>query len=182
MEFGLKDLNNLAWIDLEMTGLDPQKDVILEIAAIVTDADLNIIAESNDIIIFQPDEKLADLNEWVFTTHTASGLLEQVRHSTISLEQAEQDIVEFFKRYCVAGVTPLCGNSIWQDRRFLMNYMPLLHNFFHYRMIDVSTIKELVKRWYDYTYTKPDTHRALVDIRASIEELKLYREKFFVTK
>lgn len=176
----MKDLNNLVWIDLEMTGLSPEKDVIIEIASIVTDSNLNIIAEGPEIAIHQPEENLKNLSEWVEQTHGSSGLLQKVRNSKISLQEAEEQTLKFIQDYCVSSITPLCGNSIWQDRRFLIKHMPKLNDFFHYRNIDVSSIKELVKRWYNFKYQKNNVHRALDDIKESIDELKLYRKKFFI--
>ncbi len=174
--------SNLIWIDLEMTGLDPEKMVILEIASIATDADLNIIAEGPHTVINYPEEVLDNMEEWSRTHHQASGLLDRVRASKISCEQAEQETLEFVKKHCAQGESPLCGNTIWQDRRFLVRYMPVLEGYFHYRLIDVSSIKELVKRWYPDLppYEKKKDHLALSDIIESIEELRYYREKIFV--
>lgn len=180
----MKNLSNLAWIDLEMTGLDSNKDVILEIASLVTDKDLNILALGPTFVINQTEDKLTDLNEWVAKTHSASGLLEEVRKSVITVEEAEKKSIEFFDQYCFIGVSPLCGNSVWQDRRFLLKHMPNLDNFFNYRIIDVTSIKEVIKRWYperqDIDYIKRDGHRALVDIEESVAELNHYRRNFFI--
>ncbi|SFV55862.1 3'-to-5' oligoribonuclease (orn) [hydrothermal vent metagenome] len=175
-----KDNQNLIWIDLEMTGLLPNEDVIIEIATIVTDKDLNILAEGPVCAIHQSDEVLNKMDEWNTRQHGNSGLIERVRKSTITAHMAEQKTLEFLKGYVKKGQSPMCGNSICQDRRFLVNEMPNLEKYFHYRHIDVSTIKELVKRW------KPDAkrprkepeHLALADIKDSIDELKHYRNCF----
>ncbi|OED48122.1 oligoribonuclease [Endozoicomonas sp. (ex Bugula neritina AB1)] len=172
---------NLIWIDLEMTGLDPETDHILEIATIVTDGQLNHIAEGPVIAVYQSDDVLANMNEWCIKTHGATGLTERVRNSTIDLAQAEQMTLEFLKQHLDTGISPMCGNSIGQDRRFLCRYMTDLHDFFHYRNLDVSTLKELARRWKPEllnNFTKKGTHLALDDIRESIEELKHYREHF----
>lgn len=175
---------NLVWIDLEMTGLCAERDHILEIASIVTDSQLNIIAQGPSIIIHYPENSLQGMSEWVRTTHTKSGLLEAVRESSITLEAAEQETLNFLRQHCVPEKSPLCGNSIWQDRSFLRLHMPLVHGFLNYRMIDVSSFKEIIKRWYaedpQAKYKKKDAHRALDDIIESIEELKYYRSKFFI--
>ncbi|CAC9538306.1 3'-to-5' oligoribonuclease (orn) [uncultured Gammaproteobacteria bacterium] len=172
---------NLIWIDLEMTGLLPEKDVIIEIATIVTDKDLNILAEGPALVIHQNDEILTGMDEWNTEHHTASGLVKRVKDSNVSIQQAEQQTIEFLKKYITAGTSPMCGNTVCQDRRFLYNYMPKLEKFFHYRHIDVSTLKELAVRW------KPEAkmiregesaHLALADIRDSIDELKHYRRTF----
>lgn len=171
------------WLDLEMTGLDAQQDVILEIAALVTDANLNLIAEGPSLVISQPAEKLALMDDWNKTTHKNSGLLDLVRQSQISLAQAEQQILSFARAHCELQVAPLCGNSIYQDRLFLIKHMPSLNNFLHYRVVDVSTVKILVQNWYNFekvNYTKNNTHRGLADIYESIAELKFYRQNFFV--
>ncbi|CAB9538940.1 3'-to-5' oligoribonuclease (orn) [Bathymodiolus brooksi thiotrophic gill symbiont] len=172
---------NLIWIDLEMTGLLPEKDVIIEIATIVTDKDLNILAEGPALVIHQNDEILTGMDEWNIEHHTASGLVKRVKDSNVSIQQAEQQTIKFLKKYITAGTSPMCGNTVCQDRRFLYNYMPKLEKFFHYRHIDVSTLKELAVRW------KPEAkmiregesaHLALADIRDSIDELKHYRRTF----
>ncbi|CAC9600921.1 3'-to-5' oligoribonuclease (orn) [uncultured Gammaproteobacteria bacterium] len=172
---------NLIWIDLEMTGLLPEKDVIIEIATIVTDKDLNILAEGPALVIHQNDEILTGMDEWNTEHHTASGLVKRVKDSNVSIQQAEQQTIKFLKKYITAGTSPMCGNTVCQDRRFLYNYMPKLEKFFHYRHIDVSTLKELAVRW------KPEAkmiregesaHLALADIRDSIDELKHYRRTF----
>ncbi|EOC1286366.1 oligoribonuclease [Cronobacter muytjensii] len=173
--------NNLIWIDLEMTGLDPRQDRIIEIATLVTDADLNILAEGPVIAVHQSDEQLALMDDWNVRTHTASGLVERVKASTMGEREAELATIEFLKEWVPAGKSPICGNSIGQDRRFLFKYMPELEAYFHYRYLDVSTLKELARRW------KPDvlnglkklnTHQALDDIRESVAELAYYREHF----
>lgn len=174
--------SNLIWIDLEMTGLDPETMVILEIASIVTDANLNIIAEGPLMAINYPESVLDNMEEWSRTHHHASGLLDRVRSSTCDCSYAERETLKFVSAHCAKGESPLCGNTIWQDRRFLVKQMPLLEDYFHYRLIDVSSIKELVARWYPDlpTYQKKKDHLALSDIRESIGELKYYRENIFV--
>ncbi|MGH1343011.1 MAG: oligoribonuclease [Nannocystales bacterium] len=171
----------LVWIDLEMSGLDPETCRILEIATLVTDADLELVAEGPEIIVHQPDEVLDAMDEWCTNHHGESGLTAGVKASTTSLAQAEAQTLAFLEPLCKAGASPLCGNSIWQDRRFISRYMPKLDAFLHYRMIDVSTVKELTRRWYPDTKAPPkgQSHRALDDIRESISELKFYRENVF---
>lgn len=177
-----QDPTNLIWIDLEMTGLDTQNDCIIEIATIVTDANLNILAEGPELAIHQNDEALGAMDEWNTKQHGGSGLTERVRKSTISELDAERQTIAFLESYVPAGKSPICGNSICQDRRFLARCMPDLEAYFHYRNLDVSTIKELAVRW------KPDilsglkkqgTHLAMDDIRDSIQELSYYRQHFF---
>ncbi len=178
-----KKKKNLVWLDCEMTGLDPEINAIIEIAVIVTDSDLNIVAESPEIAVFQDDAALSLMDEWNTTHHDASGLTERVRKSGIPIEEAEEQVLAFLRKHCREGSSPLCGNSIGHDRRFLAKYMPALHNFFHYQSIDVSSLKQLVTRWYPQDLHAPagkDIHRALPDIRESIEELKHYREKVFI--
>lgn len=179
---GHKMGSNLIWMDLEMTGLDPDTMVILEIASIVTDADLNLIAEGPHIAINYPEEALETMEEWSRTHHQASGLLDRVKTSTVDCSTAEQETLDFVSAHCPKGESPLCGNTIWQDRRFLVKHMPLLEGYFHYRLIDVSTIKELVSRWYPDLppYIKKKDHLALNDIKESIGELKYYRENIFI--
>ncbi|MFU8803812.1 MAG: oligoribonuclease [Bradymonadaceae bacterium] len=174
----------LVWIDLEMTGLDPKTCVILEIATLITDDDLNIVAEGPELVISQPQELLDGMDEWNTTHHGASGLTEAVRQSMVGNDEAEAQTLSFLRKYIEDGTAPLCGNSIWQDRRFLHEYMPNLANFMHYRNIDVSSFKEMVRRWYPAHFMpprKPSNHRAMDDIRGSIDELKYYRDKFFVS-
>ena len=173
--------DNLIWIDLEMTGLEPDTDRILEIATIVTDGQLNQIAEGPVIAIHESDDVLNNMNEWCIKTHAQTGLTERVRQSTISLAEAERLTLDFLKDHIEPGISPMCGNSIGQDRRFLHRYMPELHDFFHYRNIDVSTLKELARRWKPGImdgFNKKGTHLALEDIRESIEELRYYRQFF----
>lgn len=173
--------NYLIWIDLEMTGLDPDKDRIIEIATIVTDADLNILAEGPVLAIHQSDEILNGMDEWNTRQHGGSGLTARVRASTVSERAAELQTLEFLRQYVPAKASPMCGNSICQDRRFLYRGMPELEKFFHYRNLDVSTVKELVKRWAPKLadgFTKNGAHLALDDIRDSIRELQYYREHF----
>lgn len=171
----------MIWLDLEMSGLDPDQHVILEIASVITDWDLEIIAEGPDLAIFQPQERLLSMEQWSMDHHNASGLMERVITSPYTCEEAERKTIEFISRYTEKGRSPLCGNSIWQDRRFLVRHMPLLESFFHYRNIDVSTIKELVKKWYPSLppFKKDKAHLALMDIKESIKELRYYREKVF---
>jgi len=171
----------LVWIDLEMTGLNPETSVILEIAAVVTDGSLTTVAEGPDIAIHYPEKILQIMESWSKRQHESSGLLERVRASSVDCSKAEKAVLAFLSKHCKKGESPLCGNSIWQDRRFLIKYMPKLEAFFHYRNIDVSSIKELAKRWYPSLpmYKKNKAHLALSDIKESISELKYYREKVF---
>lgn len=172
---------NLVWLDLEMTGLDHRENVIIEIATIVTDAQLNVLAEGPSLAIHQPDADLAKMDEWCTKTHGESGLTERVRNSSISVAEAERRTIEFVQQWVGEGESPLCGNSIGTDRRFLLEYMPRLDAFFHYRSIDVSTLKELARRWKPDAYQsfdKEGSHIALDDIRESIAELKHYRRSF----
>ena len=174
--------SNLIWIDLEMTGLDPEKNVILEIAAMVTDSMLEIVAEGPSIAISYPEAVLSRMEAWSGSQHKKSGLLERARKSPYSCAKAEKEVIAFLTRHCRKGKSPLCGNTIWQDRRFLIKYMPDLEAFCHYRNIDVSSIKELVKRWYPAlpSYKKKKAHLALSDINESIKELKYYRDQVFI--
>lgn len=177
----MKDNQNLIWIDLEMTGLDPEKERIIEIATIVTDKDLNILAEGPVLAIHQSDELLANMNDWCVKTHSANGLIERVKQSKLTERAAELQTIDFLKKWVPKGVSPICGNSIAQDKRFLFKYMPELAEYFHYRHLDVSTLKELVKRWKPELlkqFSKQNTHLALDDIRESINELKFYRSHF----
>jgi oligoribonuclease len=174
-----QNANNLIWIDLEMTGLDTQNDVIIEIATIVTDAELNILDEGPMLAIHQPDNILDSMDEWNTRQHSKSGLTERVKKSTIDEKQAEAETIEFLQQYVPAKASPMCGNSICQDRRFLARLMPTLEDYFHYRNLDVSTLKELAKRWLPSIaggFNKKGAHLALDDIRESIEELQYYRK------
>jgi oligoribonuclease len=172
---------NLVWIDLEMTGLDTQRDRIIEIATVVTDSALRVVAEGPVIAIHQPDEVLDAMDEWNRTTHGSSGLLQRVRESTRTAADAESATLEFLGKHAEPGASPMCGNSICQDRRFLAREMPALEKFFHYRNLDVSTVKELARRWAPGVaegLQKASTHLALDDIRESIAELDYYRRHF----
>ncbi|WP_312510752.1 oligoribonuclease [Massilia sp.] len=172
---------NLVWLDMEMTGLDPDNDRIIEVAVVVTDPDLNVIAEGPVFAIHQSDETLDKMDNWNKGTHGKSGLIDRVRASSVSEAQAEQELIAFLKQYVPANKSPMCGNSICQDRRFMARGMPKLEAFFHYRNLDVSTLKELCKRWKPELasgFKKAQKHTALADIIESIEELKYYREHF----
>ena len=178
----MQDANNLVWIDLEMTGLDTQTDRVIEIATIVTDASLKILAEGPVIAVHQPDRVLVAMDEWNTAQHAGSGLTERVRQSRIDEAQAERLTLEFLSEYVPPNASPMCGNSICQDRRFLARCMPELERFFHYRNLDVSTLKELARRWAPAVaagFTKQATHLALDDVRDSIRELQYYRERLF---
>ena len=171
----------LIWIDLEMTGLEPEENHIIEVATIVTDAQLNTIAEGPVIAVHQPQEYLDRMDDWNVKTHTGSGLVERVKKSQYNESEAAAETIEFLKQYIDAGVSPMCGNSICQDRRFLARHMPELEAFFHYRNLDVSTLKELAKRWNPEvanSFKKSGAHEALADIRESVAELQHYRENF----
>lgn len=174
--------DNLAWIDLEMTGLDPERERIIEVATLVTDKELNILAEGPVLAVHQPDDLLAAMDEWNTRTHGESGLVERVRASTIDEADAERQTIAFLERWVGPGASPICGNSVHQDRRFLVRYMPALERHFHYRNLDVSTLKELARRWAPEVaagYTKESSHRALEDIRDSVRELAYYRKHLF---
>lgn len=174
--------SNLVWIDMEMTGLDPETCVVMEIATIVTDAQLNVLAEGPVIAVHQPDSVLDNMDEWCTRVHGESGLTQRCKESTVNEEDAARQTMAFLENYVDAGKSPLCGNTIGQDRRFMVKYMPELEAYFHYRNVDVSTIKELVKRWKPEVldgFTKKGVHLALDDIRESIEEMRFYREKVF---
>ncbi|HXQ31906.1 MAG TPA: oligoribonuclease [Steroidobacteraceae bacterium] len=176
--------DNLAWIDLEMTGLIPETDRIIEIATVVTDRNLHVLAEGPVLAVHQSTESLACMDEWNRRTHGASGLIDRVRASTIAEAEAERRTIEFLAEWVGPGISPMCGNSICQDRRFLARWMPSLERFFHYRNLDVSTLKELARRWAPDVLAgvaKADAHQALEDVRDSIRELRHYRDKLFVS-
>ncbi len=178
-----KSDQNLVWLDCEMTGLDPATDRIIEIAVVVTGPDLTPRIEGPVLVIHQSDERLENMDKWNTGTHGKSGLTDKVRASTITEAMAELQVIEFLSHYVKKGVAPLCGNSISQDRRFLVNYMPELEAFLHYRNVDVSTLKELAKRWRPDVYKafkKKQRHTALADVHESIDELQYYRENFLV--
>ena len=175
--------DRIVWIDLEMTGLDPDRHVIVEVAALVTDAELNILDEGIDLVIHASDDELAEMDDFVTNMHDSSGLTEQIKASTVTLEEAEEAVLEFVDKHCADIRPPLAGNSIATDRTFIRAYMPRLDERLHYRMIDVSTIKELTRRWFPKAYyNQPDkglAHRALADIVESIRELDYYRRAVF---
>lgn len=177
----MQNPQNLIWIDLEMTGLDPDRDVIIEMATIVTDSNLNTLAEGPVIAIHQPEEILAGMDEWNTRQHGQSGLTQRVRESTVSMAEAEAQTLAFLEQWVPKRSSPICGNSICQDRRFLYRHMPRLEGYFHYRNLDVSTLKELAARWAPQvreSFKKGNTHLALDDIRESIAELRHYRDHF----
>jgi oligoribonuclease len=174
---------SLLWVDLEMTGLDPDTCVIVEIATIITDQDLNVIAEGPSLVIRPTDEAVAAMIPFVRDLHKKSGLYDRMLASEVSLDQAKRETLTFVEKHLEKGKSPLCGNSVWKDRSFLDKHMPELTALLHYRMIDVSGIKELVRRWYPPSFQAPkkrEVHRALDDIRESLEELRFYRSKVFV--
>jgi oligoribonuclease len=176
-----QDSQHLIWIDLEMTGLNPDSDLIIEIATVVTDKDLNILAQGPVLAIHQSDAALAAMDDWNQQHHGQSGLIDRVKASTIDEAEAERLTISFLKQWVPENTSPICGNSIGQDRRFLYRYMPKLEAYFHYRNIDVSTLKELAARWAPEVkdgFNKESTHQALDDIMESIEELRYYREHF----
>lgn len=179
-----KDPSNLVWLDLETSGINVETRAILEVAMIITDRDLNVIAEGPELVIYQPDEVLERLDDWCKKQHRASGLIDEVRRSAVSLKQAEDELISFASQYCPPRACPLCGNSICFDRRFIIRYMPRLNSLLSYRNVDVSTIKELVGRWYPEQLagignSKTSKHRALSDIHESIGELIHYRDNVF---
>lgn len=173
--------NHLVWLDMEMTGLDPERERIIEVAVVVTNPQLETVAEGPVLVVHQSDALLDAMDNWNKSTHAKSGLIDKVRASTVSEADAEAQLLDFLRQYVPAGKSPLCGNTIGQDRRFMVKYMPQLEAFFHYRNLDVSTLKELCRRWKPEIYknfTKQSKHEALSDIYDSIEELKYYREHF----
>ncbi|QEL55388.1 oligoribonuclease [Chromobacterium paludis] len=176
-----QDTNNLIWLDMEMTGLNPDADRIIEVAMIVTDSQLNVLAESPVLVVHQPDAVLDAMDDWNKNTHGKSGLIEKVKNSTVSEAEAERILLDFMAQYVPERVTPMCGNTIHQDRRFMARWMPRLEAYFHYRNLDVSTLKELCKRWKPEVakgVVKRGKHEALADILESIEEMRYYREHF----
>ena len=180
-----RSAEHLVWMDMEMTGLDPDRDTILEIATLITSNALDLVAEGPVLVIGQPQSVLDGMDQWNREHHGASGLTARVLQSSTSIADAEAQTLAFVKIYCPGRTSPLCGNSIWQDRRFLARYMPQLEGYLHYRNIDVSTVKELVRRWYPQGATPPEkkhAHLALDDIRESIEELRFYREHYFAAE
>ena len=172
---------NLVWVDMEMTGLEPDTDRIIEVAVVITDMHLNVLAEGPVFAIHQSDETLDKMDAWNKGTHGRSGLIERVKASTVTDAQAEEELIKFMKQWVPKGKAPMCGNTIGQDRRFMVRYMPKLEAYFHYRNIDVSTLKELCKRWKPEIvggFKKHQKHTAMADIVESIDELKYYREHF----
>ena len=179
----IKSNDNLIWLDMEMSGLLPDSDRILELAVVVTDADLNVLGESPVLVIHQADSVLDGMDAWNQGTHKRSGLIDKVKASTLDEAEATLQMIAFLKQYVPAGKSPMCGNSICQDRRFMARYMPDLESYFHYRNLDVSVFKELARRWKPLIYSgfkKASKHEALADIYESIDELKYYREHFIV--
>ena len=176
-----KKKDTLIWIDMEMTGLDPSKEKIIEIATIITDSKLQVVAEGPNLIIHQEAQILRSMNNWNKKQHKKSGLLDAVKSSSISLKEAQRQTMDFISSYCIARHSPLCGNSVHHDRKFLVKYMPKIDQFLHYRHIDVSTVKELIQRWYPKRelFKKREVHRALDDIYESIEELRFYWKLYF---
>ena len=173
-----QDSNNLIWIDMEMTGLSPETDRIIEVALVITDSKLDIIAEAPVLVVSQPDDVLAGMDKWNQSTHAKSGLIDKVKSSKLTEQEVEASMLAFLREHIPAGTSPMCGNSICQDRRFLARYMPVLETHFHYRNLDISTLKELAKRWKPKIvpgFNKESKHEALADIYESIEELKYYR-------
>jgi len=180
-DYMAQDANHLVWLDMEMTGLDPERERIIELAMIVTDSNLVCVAESPVWVVHQPDALLDAMDDWNKNTHGKSGLIDKIKASTMDEAAVETAALAFMQEFVAKGVTPMCGNSIGQDRRFMVRYMPKLEDWFHYRNLDVSTLKELCKRWKPEVakgFFKKGEHTALADIRESIEELKYYREHF----
>lgn len=178
----LKHKDNMVWIDMEMTGLDPRKERVIEIATIVTDGELNILAEGPDLVVHQSDTLLSRMDRWNRRQHRKTGLTEAVRRSRVRTPEAERQTLEFLKAWCFPGLAPLCGNSVHHDRKFIARYMPQLDAFLHYRHVDVSTVRTCIERWYPKRRKRPkkgELHRALSDIRESIEELRFYRKHYF---
>jgi len=176
-----QDQNRLAWLDMEMTGLSPDTDRIIEVAIVITDSDLAAVAEAPVLVVRQPDAVLAAMDDWNKATHARSGLIDRVKASPLSERDVEERMLEFLREHVPANASPMCGNSICQDRRFLARWMPKLEAYFHYRNLDVSTVKELCKRWKPDVakgFNKASKHEALADIQESIEELRYYREHF----
>ena len=176
-----QDQNHLIWLDMEMTGLEPDRDRIIEIAIVITDGQLNVVAEAPVIAVHQPDAVLDAMDEWNRNTHGKSGLTARVKASTVGEAEAEQQMLAFLKEWVPARTSPMCGNSVCQDRRFMARYMPQLEAWFHYRNLDVSTLKDLAKRWRPEVYKgveKKGKHEALADIHESIAELRHYRDNF----
>lgn len=172
---------NLVWLDMEMTGLNPDTDRIIEVAMIITDSDLNILAQSDVLVIHQPDSIINHMDKWNTSTHTRTGLIDKVRASTLTEAEAEEKLLAFISEWVPEKASPMCGNSIHQDRRFMVRYMPKLEAYFHYRNLDVSTLKELAKRWNPPVakgISKKGAHQALDDIKESIEEMAYYRKHF----
>jgi oligoribonuclease len=175
--------NNLIWVDMEMTGLNPDSDRIIEVALVITDSQLNTVAEGPVLVVHQPDAVLDAMDKWNKSTHSKSGLIGKIKASRLSETDVEAQMLEFLKQHVPAGVSPMCGNSICQDRRFMVRTMPQLEAYFHYRNLDVSTLKELAKRWKPEIaagFTKDSKHEALSDIYDSIAELKHYRQHFII--
>jgi oligoribonuclease len=176
-----QDQNNLAWLDMEMTGLDPDRDRIIEVAIVITNSQLETVAEAPVLVVHQPESVLAAMDEWNRSTHGKSGLVDRVRTSPLGETEVEERMLAFLGEHVPARISPMCGNSICQDRRFLARWMPRLEAYFHYRNLDVSTLKELARRWRPELakgVTKQGKHEALADIHESIEEMKYYREHF----
>lgn len=177
----MQNANNLCWLDMEMTGLNPEQDKIIEVAMIITDADLNVLAQSEVYVIHQSDEVLNGMDEWNTATHGRTGLTQRVRDSHLTEAEAEQKLLDFMSAWIPEKASPMCGNTIHQDRRFMVRYMPKLEAYFHYRNLDASTLKELARRWHPAVakgVVKRGSHQALDDILESIEEMRYYREHF----